>query len=308
MVQAHEGGASTEIARHWLRRQPLAFSVFRSRGGELIGFMANLALEKATPDDRHIDPAIPAALAFADRHGPLRPGEEAVHLRFWKGRDTYQSVSPVVNLTAINSVNHWLTHPKLAWNFITTADPEFWLPHFSSINMYRSPEAAFQVGERRYGVFAHDWRVEPAAVWAISSRTATSNPNIASPSAGSAVQRLALSQPEFHAAVRQALRDFTRPDRLAGNPLACALGVPSPEAAPATLQALLREAVTVLANTPKDRKLHRALWHTYIEPAPTQAAAAELLDLPFNTYRHHLAKGIEHVTSWLWRRYLEAVR
>jgi hypothetical protein len=76
-------------------------------------------------------------------------------------------------------------------------------------------------------------------------------------------------------------------------------------AAPARLQALLRTAVATLAANPKDAKLHRAVWHTYFEPEPTQERAAELLDLPFNTYRYHLTKGIERITSWLWRRELD---
>ena len=73
-------------------------------------------------------------------------------------------------------------------------------------------------------------------------------------------------------------------------------------ATPATLQALLREAVASLSANPKDLKLHRALWHTYIEPAPTQERAAELLGLPFNTYRYHLTSGLNRVTDWLWQR------
>jgi len=33
--------------------------------------------------------------------------------------------------------------------------------------------------------------------------------------------------------------------------------------------------------------------------------AAELLDLPFNTYRYRLARGTERITEWLWRREIE---
>jgi hypothetical protein len=114
-----------------------------------------------------------------------------------------------------------------------------------------------------------------------------------------------LSRTEFVEAVRQALRDYTRPDRLATNPLVRSrLVVEAAEGGdpPAALRALLRAAIATLTANPKDAKLHRALWHTYAEPAPTQEQAAELLGLPFNTYRYHLAKGIERVADWLWRR------
>ena len=36
---------------------------------------------------------------------------------------------------------------------------------FTEIHMWRVRDADFEVGGRRYGVFAHDWRVEPAREW-----------------------------------------------------------------------------------------------------------------------------------------------
>jgi hypothetical protein len=44
------------------------------------------------------------------------------------------------------------------------------------------------------------------------------------------------------------------------------------------------------------------LLRTYIQPAPTQEIAAELLDLPFSTYRRHLQAGIARVAALLWSR------
>ena len=73
---------------------------------------------------------------------------------------------------------------------------------------------------------------------------------------------------------------------------------------PEALRALILEAVASLAANPKEIKFHRAISHTCIEPAPTQERAAELLGLPFNTYRYHLANGIERITDWLWQREL----
>ncbi len=48
----------------------------------------------------------------------------------------------------------------------------------------------------------------------------------------------------------------------------------------------------------------RALDRTYLRPAPTQEAAADLLGLPFSTYRGHLTRGVERVVDWLWQREL----
>jgi hypothetical protein len=305
MVRRYEGEESAQLALYWLQHQPQAFLVFRNLDGQLFGFMANLELHRLTPEELATDPALSAALDFAQRYGPVRPGEEMVYLRFWMGGETYQAVAPAINLTASNSVIYWLTHPKLAWNFIAMAQPDFWQPHFDSIHMQRSPEADFEVGGRRYGVYSHDWRVEPASVWQETRAAAVSPsiPDLTKP----ALPLLVLSQPEFEEAVRQALRDYTRPDLLAANPLMRSrliVEAAEPPSSPAALQTLLREAAGTLTGNPKDEKLYRALYHTYLEPAPTQERAAELLDLPFSTYRYHLSHGLKRLIESLWQREL----
>lgn len=309
MTRRHQGEASALIARHWLGRQPHAFLAYRDVSGELFGFMAHVTLHDATTEDMAVDPAVPAALAFVERHGHLRSGEEIAYLRFWMHREAHQGVSPAINLTAINSSIYWTTRPKLAWNFIAIAEPEFLEPHFTSIHMWRSPEADFDVGGYQYGVFSHDWRVEPPAAWmTIKHELASATEDEPLPVAPRLPALLVLSEQEFADAVRQALRDFTRLDRLAENPLTRTRLVRSrSEQQPvgAAVQELVRTAVASLRADPRRLKIHRALWHTYIEPAPTQELAAELLGLPFNTYRYHLSKGIAAVTDCLWRRELD---
>jgi hypothetical protein len=44
----------------------------------------------------------------------------------------------------------------------------------------------------------------------------------------------------------------------------------------------------------------RVLDRTFVRAAPTQEAAAEVLDLPFSTYRRHLAKAVDELTDVLW--------
>jgi hypothetical protein len=65
---------------------------------------------------------------------------------------------------------------------------------------------------------------------------------------------------------------------------------------------LLNETAAQLQKSPKQVKLYRALQHTYFEPAPTQEQAAELLDLPFSTYRRHLRAGLDAVAQQLWQQ------
>ncbi|HEX5165148.1 MAG TPA: ATP-binding protein [Thermomicrobiales bacterium] len=304
MVLHHYGVESAAIARHWLARQPEAFLVYRDAGGDLFGFMAHLELQRATAEDIAADPATTAALEYVQRHRPARPDEVIAYLRFWMSREAEQGISPALNLTAINASIYWTTRQKLAWNFIALADPAFLQPHFTSIHMWRVPEADFEVGGRRFGIFAHDWRVETPAEWLQIKASLASDTAVATDARPSAPASVILSDEQHREAVRQALRDFCRPDLLAGNPLVgtwLVHGAAHDGAQGAALQSLLREAVETLAS-PKDLKFHRAIWHTYIEPAPTQELAAELLNLPFNTYRYHLARGIERIDAWLRQR------
>ena len=309
MVRRHEGEDSARIAEHWWRRQPEAFATFRTGGGELVGFIAGLALHRAEEADLEADPAAAAARRFADRHGPARPGEELVHHRFWMGADTYQGPGSARNLMAATSCLEWLTNPRVAWGFVTLADPDDWHATMTYLNHVRATEAEFEVGGRRYAVYAHDWRAEPALAWLdrMAERELATDQRVDLLEAELSGPLLVLSEPEFRAAVRQALRDYTRLAALADNPLLrsrlasqAAAGAPSA----ATLQALLRSAAEALAANPRDERLYRALACTFFEPAATQELAAERLGLPFSTYRYHLAGGIRQVTERLWHREL----
>jgi len=77
---------------------------------------------------------------------------------------------------------------------------------------------------------------------------------------------------------------------------------PQPAARVDALRALLNDSASALQANPRDEKLFRALDRTYFHPAPTQEAAAELLDLPFSTYRRHLTAGIQRLTEMLWHK------
>jgi hypothetical protein len=116
-----------------------------------------------------------------------------------------------------------------------------------------------------------------------------------------------LSRDEFGNALKQALQDFARPGGLTGNPLlrsrlvADAAGKGAKERSEA-LKSKIREAADALRIHPRDEKLFRAIDHTYFHPAATQEAAAELLDVPFSTYRRHLMSGIQRLTEFLWQQ------
>jgi AAA ATPase domain len=309
MTAKHEGEGSAAMVAHWLQRQPAAFIAFRGGDGVLLGFTAILFLDRASAADIEVDPGTRAVWAYAQRHGPPRPGERVTQGRFLVDRDSYQATSPAINLISVQCTRHWLTTPNLAWDFLSMADPDHWGPLFAYLDYHRVHEADFEVGGHRAATFAHDWRRVPVEPWLalMARRELDVEFEVAAPAPGGPAQPLALSQPEFDQAVRRALHDLHRPDLLAANPLVrsrlvrerAADGSPG-----GALAELLREAAARLGADPRDDKLLRAVDRTYLRPATTQERAAELLGLPFSTYRRHLGQGVARVVADLWAREL----
>lgn len=308
MVTLHEGEASAQLAAHWLARQPDHVIVFRDAEGRPAGFMTLVTMEETTTEDRALDPGMAVAWEYLRRQAPMRPGETACYFRFWMAADAYQTVSPVQSLIFINMVRHYFT-PGLVYTFYACADPDFWLPIFSYAELARLPQLDFEVGGRRFGVYGHDWREMPPLPWLdlMGKREIAAAPETVKPPP--VPERLVvLSQEEFAAAIEDALRDYARPDVLRGNALIRSRIVTvraQPDAGDSArvtvLRALLKEAAEQMREAPKENKFYRAVYHTYIQPAATQEQAAELLDLPFSTYRRHLKTGITRVGEILWQ-------
>ncbi len=121
--------------------------------------------------------------------------------------------------------------------------------------------------------------------------------------------RIVLSQDEFTVAVRDALRNIAHPQVLGSTPLTgcrwvvSRVGANSENGTPArALQSALIEAAESLQRTPREQRFYNALYHAYFHAAPTQEKAAELLDLPFSTFRRHLKEGIDRLTEILWQK------
>jgi TolB-like protein/tetratricopeptide (TPR) repeat protein len=111
------------------------------------------------------------------------------------------------------------------------------------------------------------------------------------------------SYPNFAAVLKGALRDYSRVDLLAGNPLLRSrLMAARGQGSAADLQALLAETVDTLFASPRDEKLRRVIELTYFRPAPKQEAAADRLGLSFGTYRRHLTTALGRLGRWLWEQ------
>jgi hypothetical protein len=183
------------------------------------------------------------------------------------------------------------------------------VPVFTYVDLVRVSEADFEVGGRRYGAYAHDWRVTPPMAWLdlLAEREISTEPLAVS--GAESAPLVVLGEPDFAAAVRDALRNFHRTDDLRTNPLLRSRVVveragssADDSTGVAALRDLLLEAADSLRASPRDVKCYRALHRTYLDPAPSQEGAAELLGLPFSTYRRHLKTGISRVGEILWQR------
>ena len=131
----------------------------------------------------------------------------------------------------------------------------------------------------------------------------------AEPAATRAPERPQRVPSEFSRTLRSALRRFHETRRLAESPLLEALLVARSAGPGATadqrlsaLRTLLRDSVQELAQTSRTEPCHRALFHTYIDPAPTQLLAAEAARMSFGTYRRHLTAGLDELAMAFWLR------
>jgi hypothetical protein len=309
MVERHEGHLSARLASYWFSRQPDGVLVMRDSRRQPVGFVMMLSLGRITQADLGADSAVKVSWDYLQNQVPLRPGEVATLFRFWMAADSYQDVSPLQSLIFVTIVRHYLTTPGLAFTFLPCADPDFWTNVFAYADLSRLPQADFVVEDRHFGMYGHDWRVVPPMAWLelLGERELTAFPEAMPPIPIEPV--IVLSQSEFAGAVQSALRDYTRPEVLHHNPLLRsrlvieAVGVNGSEAERiGALRSLVREAAESLQSAPRQAKFYRPLYHTYFQPAMTQEQAAEVLDLPFSTYRRHLKSGITRVVEILWAR------
>ena len=308
MVATHEGDAAAEIAAHWFQLQPHNVQVFRGEDGHATGFLFRLALDATTPEERAADPCAEAAWAYLSANAPLRPGERATVFRFWMDREDYQDVSAVQSLIFVATVRHYLGAEGLAYTFLPCANADFWAMIFTFVGLQRLPEAGFEIGGRAFGVYGHDWRAIPPAVW-LEGLAERGLPSSLEEAPAPPERLLVLSEPDFAEAVHEALRKYARPHELTENPLLrsrLVLERANDGDRVEALRALLNEAAEELNATPREAPYYLALDATYLDPARTQAEAAEQLDMPFSSFRRYLKRGLEHVVDTLWQREIAA--
>ena len=303
MTVRHQGPEQARLLEHWMTRQPDAFFVFRAGDRDPIGYACLLALHRTTESERAVDPGAASMWDYVHRAAAPRPGEEVHAARFFLDRVAYQQPSVSQNLITVLHTQTLFRRARPSWDLIGVyEDGDFWEPLLNHIDYHRAREAEYEVGGRRYAVFAHDWRRRDLESWLTLMGDREIGTEVEPLTAEPAV--LVLSQQDFAAAVRAALRDLHRTAALAENPLIRSRLAHGAEDPVRALQASIRDAAATLRADPRAEKQFHALDRTYLRPAATQELAAEVLDLPFSTYRRHLQRGVDQVVTLLWQREL----
>ena len=303
-----EGSESAALASAWMAAQPEGAVALLDAAGGLQG--GALLINPAGAPAAVPDPCLQALRAAS---------APAVLVRHWLAADGYQSASPAQGVLFVAFLQHYLAVPDLRFSFIVCQDTAFWEPLMRGCGFQPLPDGRFRVGDRTYGLFAREWRALSPLAWL---QLLGSGPRLAAMESGGGAlgatgpdrgRETPMGDQLFATAVREALRHVREPDVLARSPLLwvppVSRALPADAAEPARVQALqgaLQTAAAALADSPRRAKLHRALMATYWGTAATQEEAAELLALPFSTYRGHLKAAGELVVATLWRRHQAA--
>jgi len=290
-----DGPANARLAAQWLDAQPENLSVVRSPTG-IAGFVLQVVYptDPALIDD---DPIARKTIEVATGISPARPGEQISIGRFVAGQEDYQRDAYAVLTGCVGSTVMWLTRP-LAWSFVATVDPAFWGPCFEYLGL--DARACTSFDGREYTLFGIDWRRLPIDDWLelMSERELTGE---SGPIPTDLLRPAPLPRAQFDHAVRAALRDLSSPERLRRNPLITSRLVSGRTGEQgARLRQAILAGIDRIGGQPRTASLPRVLDRTFVHAAPSQEAAAAVLDLPFSTYRRHLAKAVDALTDVLW--------
>jgi hypothetical protein len=290
LIERSEGRVSAALAERWFADEADHMNVVRTEEG-VVGFAYGMFCPCGSPMEER-DPVVRAILQYVARAAPTRPGERVDIGRFWSGVQDFQRDKYALLAGSVTSIMNWCTEP-VAWSFVVSVDPEYWGPFFDYLGFRPLVEVA--VEGRPHIAYGMDWRRFPVDAW-LDLMNEREHHGGTGPPSESALCPEPLSRAAFGDAVRSALQNLNRLDRLARCPLVgSGLGADATE-----VRAHVLAAVARLAGEPKGDQLRAVLHRTYVRAAPNQEAAAEVLGLPFSTYRRHLVRAVEQVTEVLW--------
>jgi hypothetical protein len=295
LLRRAEGDEVADLARRYAEEQPRGIYRVRSDDG-VVAFSMQVYLPTGKALDTD-DPCARAILAAVAEHGPLRPGERINVNRFAVASGHYTGDPALLLVNGVACILEWAREPA-AWSFVVAVDDELYGPYFEYLGMRRMVEVPMGAG-RHVGYGWDRRRFPPPLLFELMARRELTGET--GPPPADLVLPAPLSQEEFTRGVRTALSDLAYPERLAASSLArSALVVPNQPMLGEVLQATLRRAIAALDGAPGGAEHRRLLERTSLHGTPSQEAAAELLGLPFSTYRRHLARAHDRLVEVLW--------
>ncbi len=308
MVARHEGAEAARVFDHWWRLQPDAFRVVRSEGGVAIAFTTNLRLDRTSPAERTVDPAIEAVWPEIVRLMGETPSAPILYGRWYMTALGYHEPCPDLAAALLTNAEPLLRIRNLALYFMYGGITDYFERTVEFTGGRLLPTCSFELGGRNYLAACQDRRGRDAVEWVsnLLARAAGSLP-------AESPQR-AVDYEAFAPAVRVALRVLHDPTRLGDSPLIdlpmvglrCGARATRTERVRA-LAAILRDEIAELEGASRGDEFHGVLRLTYLEPAKSQERAAEALGMAYSTFRRRLSEATDRLVQLLWARHEAAV-
>lgn len=298
LVERVDGPEEAAALERWLWARPEGLLTMR-RGDRLTAWFHTVSWlhESGRAGTGVNDPVTDQIAEAIARLGPLRERETVAVARAGGGPE-HQSGDDFATLCGIGVIIEWLTQ-SFAWAWNVTKEPELFGPSFEYMGFDQRVE--FDDGRIAFGI---DWRRYGFDVWydEVGRRARNGERGPLDPAL---LRPLPIDRPRFDDAVRALLRSLDpepgAAQRVVPSPLEATVLVRDPDRdASEQLRSFAHWAIDTLTASPSTVELGRVLDRTFRRGAPTQEAAAEVLGLPFSTYRRRLGTAIERMTDLLW--------
>jgi hypothetical protein len=311
MVEQHEGEKEAGNFNFWVHHPASFVWVYRNNIEKPSGFLLRININEIPAEENTNDLMVENIRDYAGQNLGLRKGEIFTLFRFWMSEETYQRVGRLQSSIFLTTVQYYFT-PGLAVHMISCANPGFWKQILSYSDLHYVKELDFADEKNTFGFYMHDWRKVPPAAWLdilgqreIGEETES---NFDQPR----LQLIVLSEDEFSNSVHEALKNYQSEKKLAANPLIRsklvlnhAGGTEDISILVATLRDCIAGACDSLKESPKEEKLFRVLFRTFINPVGSQESTADFLNFSFSTYRRYLRKAVNLVIEHLWAMEIE---
>ncbi len=301
LVRDFQGKAQQRLFDDWHARQPEGFVVIRDRAGEMAGFVQFVEFGDLSEVETRNDNVIDACRRFVQKRG-LAPGRRASLARFWLDRCCHLAISSVQASVLMLVMGQAAAADDLDFSGAIQEDDKITRMTAALAGHDIVPGAGLTLGKTPVITTLHDWSHESVAAWMVrANRKIRGMSGVVTPPA-----------PDGEAlgtAIRHALRNFTRSDRLHLNPLMkTSLSKAAPLDETGSSEALCANLIAAsksFLSSSKTARFHEILYHSYFCPKVSRIAAAEALNMAPSTYYRHLATATDLLTEILRQRLAE---